>query len=93
VAGTPVSITKGQKLTKNQVASLIGASVPAKSKITMTVSKKSTKAKVCKISKGKLVVLNKSGICTVTVKVQPAKSKKSRVKPVAVTTKANVTVS
>jgi len=93
VAGAPVSITKGQKLTKNQVASLIGASVPAKSKITMTVSKKSTKAKVCKISKGKLVVLNKSGICTVTVKVQPAKSKKSRVKPVAVTTKANVTVS
>ena len=93
VAGTPASVTKGQKLTKNQVASLVGASVPAKSKITMTVSKKSTKAKVCKISKGKLVVLNKSGICTVTVKVQPAKAKKSRVKPVAVTTKANVTVS
>lgn len=93
VAGTPASVTKGQKLTKNQVASLVGASVPAKSKITMTVSKKSTKAKVCKISKGKLVVLNKSGICTVTLKVQPAKAKKSRVKPVAVTTKANVTVS
>ena len=93
VAGTPASVTKGQKLTKNQVASLVGASVPAKSKITMTVSKKSSKAKVCKISKGKLVVLNKSGICTVTVKVQPAKAKKSRVKPVAVTTKANVTVS
>lgn len=93
VAGTSASITKGQKLTKNQVASLVGASVPAKSKITMTVSKKSTKAKVCKISKGNLVVLNKSGICTVTVKVQPAKAKKSRVKPVAVTTKANVTVS
>jgi hypothetical protein len=93
VAGTPASITKGQKLTKNQVASLVGASAPAKSKITMTISKKSTKAKVCKISKGKLVVLNKSGICTVTVKVQPAKAKKSKVKPVAVTTKANVTVS
>jgi len=93
VAGKPASITKGQKLTKNQVASLVGASVPAKSKITMTVSKKSTKAKICKISKGRLVALKKSGICTVTVKVQPAKAKKSKVRPVAVTTKANVTVS
>lgn len=93
VAGKAAAIAKGQKLTKNEVASLVGASAPAKSKITMTVSKKSSKAKVCKISKGKLVVLNKSGICTVTVKVQPAKAKKSRVKPVAVTTKANVTVS
>jgi|688.fasta_scaffold325119_1 hypothetical protein len=93
VAGKPASITKGQKLTKNQVASLVGASVPAKSKITMTVSKKSTKAKICKISKGRLVALKKSGICTVTVKVEPAKAKKSKVRPVAVTTKANVTVS
>jgi hypothetical protein len=93
VAGKPASITKGQKLTKNQVANLVGASVPAKAKITMSVSKKSSKAKICRISKGKLVTMKKSGTCVVTVKVQPAKAKKSKVKPVAVTTKANVAVS
>ena len=47
VAGKAAAIAKGQKLTKNEVASLVGASAPAKSKITMTVSKKSSKAKVC----------------------------------------------
>jgi hypothetical protein len=59
----------------------------------MSVSKKSSKAKICRISKGKLVTMKKSGTCVVTVKVQPAKAKKSKVKPVAVTTKANVAVS
>jgi hypothetical protein len=93
VAGRPAVMTKGQKLTKKQVASLVGASVPAKSKITMSVSKKSSKAKICKISKGKLVALKKSGTCVVTVKVQPSKAKKSKVKPVVVTTKANLAVS
>ena len=93
IAGKAATIAKGQKLTKNQVAELVGASVPAKSKITLSVSKKSSKAKTCKISKGKLVAGKNPGVCTVTVKVQPAKSKKSRVKPVAVTTKANVSVS
>jgi hypothetical protein len=93
VEGKPATITKGQKLTKNQVANLVGASVPAKAKITMSVSKKSSKAKICRISKGKLVTMKKSGTCVVTVKVQPAKAKKSKVRPVSVTTKANVTVS
>lgn len=68
-------VSQRSKLTAKQIANAAGMQVPAKAKVTLKVSKTSSRAKICKVSGGKLVTLKKAGTCVVTVKVQPAKVK------------------
>lgn len=63
------------KVKPKQIANAAGMEVPAKAKVSLKVSKASSRAKICKVSGGKLVTLKKAGNCLVTVKVQPAKVK------------------
>ena len=81
VAAAPVVVSEEKKLktlssfTSKSVASLAGVSIPKKSKLTISVSKKYSK--VCKVRKAKLVTTKKSGLCKVAVKVTPKKGKKT----------------
>ncbi len=81
VATVPVIVSEEKKLktlssfTSKSVASLAGVSIPKKSKLTISVSKKYSK--VCKVRKAKLVTTKKSGLCKVAVKVTPKKGKKT----------------
>ena len=63
------------KLKAKQIAEAAGMQVPTKAKVSLKVSKASSRAKICKVSGGKLVTLKKPGNCLVTVKVQPARVK------------------
>lgn len=78
-AGTPIqkqidaALPFNTKRTSAQVAQIFGMNPPAKSKISITVAKASTKSKICKIAGGKLVTLKATGACTATVKIQPPK--------------------
>lgn len=78
-AGTPVvkeisaSLPLRAKRSSAQVAQIFGMNPPAKSKITLSVSRASSKAKICSASASRLTVLKKPGACTLTVKVHPPK--------------------
>jgi hypothetical protein len=72
-------VSTKSKFTAKQIANAAGMQVPTKAKATLTVSKSSAKAKLCKISGGKLITLKKKGNCVVTVRVQPAKVKGKKV--------------
>ena len=81
VAPPPVVVSEEKKLktlssfTSKSVASLAGVSIPKKSKLTISVSKKYSK--VCKVRKAKLVTSKKSGLCKVSINVKPKKGKKT----------------
>jgi hypothetical protein len=81
VAAAPVVVSEEKKLktlssfTSKSVASLAGVSIPKKSKLTISVSKKYSK--VCKVRKAKLVTTKKSGLCKVAINVKPKKGKKT----------------
>jgi hypothetical protein len=62
-------------LTSKSVASRAGVSIPKKSKLRISVAKKY--AKVCKVSKSRLVTTKRSGSCKVTIRVAPRKGKKT----------------
>jgi alpha-tubulin suppressor-like RCC1 family protein len=83
-----LQIAPKAKVTSGAVAASLGAVIPAKSKVTLTVSKASKK--ICKVSGGKLVAL-KPGNCSVSVTVQPPKPKKGK-KPKAVKTSGIVKI-
>lgn len=68
-------VSMRSKIKAKQIANAAGMQVPAKSKVSLKVSKASSRAKICKVAGGKLVTLKKAGNCLVTVKVQPAKVK------------------
>ena len=87
-APVQLQIAPKAKVGSGAVAASLGAVIPAKSKVTLTVSKASKK--ICKVSGGKLVAL-KPGNCSVTVTVQPPKPKKGK-KPKAVKTSGIVKV-
>ena len=72
---TPSSgILKGSRLSGNQVAALVGAAVPAKAKVTLSVSK--NQKKVCLVKSNKLVA-NSAGLCNVKITIKPKKGKKT----------------
>ena len=79
------SLPRNTKRSSAQVAQIFGMNPPAKSKLVLTVAKASIRAKVCKLSGGKLVTLKQTGTCTATVKVTPPK-------PGAVTSSGTVTL-
>jgi hypothetical protein len=62
-------------LTSKSVASRAGVSIPKKSKLRISDAKKY--AKVCKVSKSRLVTTKRSGSCKVTIRVAPRKGKKT----------------
>jgi len=70
----PARLAKGQQLTGSQVAQVSGIKVPRGATVSIKIA--SISKGVCKISKGKLVVLRGSGSCFATVSVTTAKSKK-----------------
>lgn len=77
--GTPVvkeisaSLPLRAKRSSAQVAQIFGLNPPAKSRITLSVNRASSRAKICSASSSRLTILKKAGACTVTVKVQPPK--------------------
>jgi hypothetical protein len=72
---TPASgILKGSRLSGIQVAALVGAAVPNKAKVTLSVSKK--QKKVCLVKSNKLVAKS-AGLCNVKVTIKPKKGKKT----------------
>ena len=87
-APAQLQIAPKAKVASSAVAASLGAVIPAKSKVTLTVSKSSKK--ICKVSGGKLVAI-KPGNCSVTVTVQPPKPKKGK-KPKAVKTSGIVKI-
>ena len=87
-APAPLKVAVKAKASSSAVAASLGATIPAKAKVTLTVSKASKK--ICKVSGGKLVAL-KPGNCAVTVSVQAPKPKKGK-KPKAVKTSGIVTI-
>lgn len=92
VSGKAANASPGIKFSKTQLADLIGASHPAKSKLSLAVSKSSKKAKTCKVVGGKLKTL-KPGACVVTLKMQAKKTKGARKAPAPVYTTSTITVS
>lgn len=68
----PPTIGKGARLSSNSTASTIGMTVPAKSKISIIVTRSSRK--ICSFSGGRLRALA-PGVCSVTVTVAPPKPK------------------
>jgi hypothetical protein len=80
-APAPVTVKAQPKLktksvlTAKSVASRAGVSIPKKGKLTISVAKKY--AKVCKVSKSRLVTTKKSGLCKVTIKVKPRNGKRT----------------
>ena len=87
-APVQLQIAPKAKVSSGAVAASLGAVIPAKSKVTLTVSKASKK--ICKVSGGKLVAI-KPGNCSVTVTVQPPKPKKGK-KPKALKTSGIVKI-
>ena len=81
-----VKVKSKTKIKKIEMA--LGAAVPKKAKVTLTVAKASKK--ICKVSGGKLVAL-KPGNCAVTVSVQAPKPKGGK-KPKAVKTSGIVAI-
>jgi phage tail sheath gpL-like len=71
------------------VAKQLKIAVPAKAKVTLTVSGASKK--ICKIASGKLVTL-KRGKCSVSVTVQLAKPKGAKKNPKAIKTSRVITI-
>lgn len=92
VSGKSAQLGVKVQVNKKQVASLIGASNPAKSKLTLTISKASKKSKICKVVGGKLKTL-KPGNCVVTIKMQAKKAKGARKSPVPVYTTSTIAIS
>jgi subtilisin family serine protease len=70
----PAMLVQGQQVAGQQVANLFGMRIPQGAKVTFRVAKVSKN--VCKVSKGKLVALGRSGSCFATMTVTTAKSKK-----------------
>ena len=81
VESAPIIVSEEKKLKTfsslsfKSVASLAGVSIPKKSKLTISVSKKFSK--VCKVRKAKLITTKESGICKVGINVKPKKGKKT----------------
>ncbi|MCX6417266.1 MAG: hypothetical protein NT097_05710 [Actinobacteria bacterium] len=84
----PMQVAVKAKTSSAAVAASLGAAIPAKAKVTLTVAK--TSKNICKVSGGKLVAL-KPGNCAVTVSVQAPKPKGSK-KPKAVKTSGIVAI-
>ena len=84
----PLKVAVKAKASSAAVASSLGATIPPKAKVTLTVAKSSKK--ICKVSGGKLVAL-KPGNCAVTVSVQAPKPKGGK-KPKAVKTSGIVAI-
>jgi hypothetical protein len=82
----PAMLVQGQQVAGQQVADLFGLRIPQGAKVTFRVAKISKN--VCKVSKGKLVALGRSGSCFATMTVTTAKSKKYKKK---LTTKKSFT--
>lgn len=80
------SLMRGQKLTSLQVAQVSGINVPLGAKVTIKIA--SISKNVCRVSKGKLLALRKSGSCFASVSVTTAKTKKH---PKKFTTKKSIT--
>jgi subtilisin family serine protease len=75
VAQVQPKLKTRSSLAPKSVASLAGVSVPKRSKLTISVSKKY--AKVCKVRKSRLVTTKKVGVCKVTIKVKPRNGKRT----------------
>ena len=68
----PLAIKPKSNISASTLASNFNLAIPAKSKVTLKVSKSSSK--VCKAS-GTKIIGSKTGTCVVTIKVQPPKPK------------------
>lgn len=81
------TMRKGRALKVATLARSYGMSVPAKARVTATVS--SSSRKICSVSSKLVITAKKTGLCRLSVSVTPAKTKKS---PRPATVRKTVTV-